>query len=260
MKPRTIKTGRLVLLVVALLALSNGLMAWRALETFDHVARPGFSREAEIVGTTLAEQIARALELGVPIDRLVGMTEFLEPALSAHPSFAYLIMTDTAGRQLYAVGVARSLELINTAVPISTEGEVRGWLNLGVRDRGSDTLTAGILSDILTLFAVLLIATIALLLLMTERWIKAPLRAVEHLTGRIAEGDWSTNPLHGGTGEAGAYLAAVNATLNRVNEHRRRLSWKAAYVIDREPEHERSVQRIMRYLDRRYRFRKDQHE
>ena len=82
----------------------------------------------EVAGELAAEEIGYALSLDIPIDRLVGMDEFLGGMLIRHPDFAYVTMVDADGETLYMQGLlADEIDLgddrmLDLGTPIEVDG------------------------------------------------------------------------------------------------------------------------------------------
>lgn len=255
---------RLVALSVILMIATTAFISERSLDAVAREVQPEFNREAGVVGGAIAGQIARALELGIPLDRLVGMEDFLDPILAARTSFDYLIVSDPRGRPLYARGrfidrfqravgsqaimlaapetalgaddgeraaqVAEFDGLFNTAIPISANGQLQAWLHIGVDASSLARLVSDTRWDVAIVLMVSLLTTIELMAFLVDRSLSTPLRLIEQLSAKVATGNWTARVEVASHDETGRLLRGFNAIIRRVNDHWDRLGWKAAEV------------------------------
>ena len=255
------------LLALALFALiASAVWTSRlALDLYEREIVPEFNREAEVVGRTVAAQFARAIELGIRPEDLVGVEEFLAPTLDAQKRFDYLLVADANGKVLFgkgrnmrlfteavtkgtislagpadpavlALGARRGAprvlvsdlgRIMNTAVPIVVQGDVKGWLNVGVDRAGIEDLVAETRWDILIILLVSLLTAAELLAFLIGRSIMTPISLIDVMSAKLARGDWSHRAAIAIRNEVGQYLVALNAIIDQVNGQWQRLRWKA---------------------------------
>ncbi len=261
---QTFARSLLGLALVVLLA--NAVWTSRlALDLYEREILPEFNREAEVVGRTVAAQFARAIELGIQPEDLVGVEEFLAPTLDAQKRFDYLLVVDTHGKVLFGKGRNTRLfteavtngtislagaadpaalplserreaprvrvfdlgRVMNTAVPIVVQGDVKGWLNVGVDRSGIEDLVAETRWDILIILLVSMLAAVEVLAFLIGRSIMTPVRLIRVMSAKLAGGDWSHRAAIAMRDEIGHHLVAMNAVIDQVNGQWRRLRWKA---------------------------------
>ncbi|MBI3053117.1 MAG: MFS transporter [Betaproteobacteria bacterium] len=263
-KLRIEETFTFSLLTLALIVLiANAVVTSRlAHNLYEREITPEFNREAAVVGRTVAAQFARAIELGIRPEDLVGVEEFLAPTLEAQKRFDYLLFADATGKVLFgkgrntvlyteavnqgtislagpaalALGEKRETprvrvfdlgRVMNTAVPIVVQGEVQGWLNVGVDRSGIADLAVETRWDILIILLVSLLTAVEILAFLTGRSIMTPVRLIRVMSEKLAQGDWSRRAAIAMRDEAGHHLIALNAIIDQVNGQWRRLRWKA---------------------------------
>lgn len=280
---------RLVTLSVVLMIAATAFISERSLNAVAREVQPEFNREASVVGGAIAGQIARALELGIPLDQLVGMDEFLDPVLAARSSFDYLILSDPAGRPLYARGtqidrfrravadrailfaapeaalsaddgeraaqVTEFAGLFNTAIPISASGRVQAWLHIGVDASSLARLVSDTRWDVAIVLMVSLLTTIELMAFLVDRSLSTPLRLIEQLSAKVATGNWAVRVEVATHDETGRLLRGFNAIIRRVNDHWDRLGWKAAEVERANPRAAGRLRHIREAISRHATFR-----
>lgn len=277
---------RLVALSVVLMIATTAFISERSLNAVAREVQPEFNREAGVVGGAIAGQIARALELGIPLDHLVGMDEFLDPVLAARSSFDYLIVSDPAGQPLYARGrlidrfqhaiadhaislaapengldgeraaqVTTFGGLFNTAIPISANGQVQAWLHIGVDASSLDRMVSDTRWDVAIVLMVSLLTTIELMAFLVDRSLSTPLRLIEQLSAKVATGNWTARVEATSHDETGRLLRGFSAIIRRVNDHWDRLGWKAAEVERANPRVAGRLRRIREAIGQHATFR-----
>ena len=100
-------TRRLGVLIVILLLLVHCLIAWSAYRAFARVSGEDAPRLADTLAHTLTPGLETALDHGIPVAKLRGVDEWLQPALAAGPEFAALSIEDADGHRLFDVSDAR---------------------------------------------------------------------------------------------------------------------------------------------------------
>ena len=221
-----------IAVTLALLLLTAGIVSHAALNAFDREVRPELGREATVIGASIVAQIERALALGVPANELVGVEPFFQGFLADRPTLDYIILTDPAGRPLHTVRRPASATdaAQDVALPVrGVEGPV-GILHIGVNSSRLERSAADSVWDISIVLLVSVLATVEVLLFLTDRSIGAPLRLIERVTARVADGDWSARAQARGTDEVGRFLLRLNGVIRRINERRQHVAWLAGEV------------------------------
>ena len=113
--------GWLVLVVLAG-ALGAGWLAERAQRA---VVDQELRRSAQVIGNAVAGELARALALGIPVDRLVGVDAWLDDQIEANPVTRWVALTDANGRILWSRGDA--LAELQALVPTRRAAGAVAW-------------------------------------------------------------------------------------------------------------------------------------
>jgi predicted MFS family arabinose efflux permease/HAMP domain-containing protein len=229
---------RLILGVIAatllLLIATTGVISNAALGGFEREVLPEMTREATAIGATVAAQIERAVTLGVPVDRLVGIEPFFEAALASRPTLDSIrLETPTAEHRVQRPGDQRQVQ--DVAVPVMGPAGPIGTLHLGVNPSRLERSAADSKWDILIVLLVALLATVEGLVFLTDRYVSTPLRLVERLASRVAAGDWTARAQPIGLDAAGRFLSAMNGVVRRMNERWRHTGWLASEVARQAP-------------------------
>ena len=151
-------------------------MAWRS---YAPVVATELDAQAETLGTGLERQIGRALMVGIPIDRLVGVEAVFAEELRHIPGIRFLAVSDAGGRLLYGHGLDRpdlAVALATdengfriVAFPLTTADGLVGTLQVGVPDDYARQVGVDLLIDILSVLAVSCLLGVELLLFVVNR-------------------------------------------------------------------------------------------
>ena len=240
------------LLILAVLVLVPA-MAWLSLSSLDRFEKglaPEFERKAVAVGRDLGDDLERAVGYGIPLDKLVGVEDYLAPALEANGELRYVAVADLLGKVLYIRGADpgdlephyRSTDYdaagpgdgigglsasiggyVDVAVPLMVKGARVGELHVGMdagylRHRFGEMLT-----DVAVLMVVALFLTAEILLFVVVVNISGPLDQAGRVFERVARGDFGRLCWVGSEDEVGRFTERVNAAIRAADDLFRRL-------------------------------------
>ena len=144
---------RLAALTAVLLLLSQGVVSYVLATIFEDSLLPEIRRKAEVAGELATEQIAYAVSLGIPLDSLVGMDEFLQGVLDRNPDFTYLAVLGSDDAELYVQGSrSQSGDAESLVLPILVNGQTAAFLQVGVHEGAVRSELAELRLDIGTVF------------------------------------------------------------------------------------------------------------
>ncbi|MEJ8571566.1 MFS transporter [Microbaculum marinum] len=95
----------LVLVLVAVLA----FVSFRTADRAEGLIVPEIGQKAETAGRSVASLVDRALDVGIPLDRLVGIEAYLENVVEHNAGLSYVAIRGATDSVLYSAGEATSL-------------------------------------------------------------------------------------------------------------------------------------------------------
>ena len=238
----------IVALTVALLMLATGIISQAALNGFEREVLPEIGREATAVGQNLAAQISRAVALGVPPDKLVGVEAFFQQTLDSRPSLDRITLQLANGQVHQASRTGPRHRLTDIAIPVQSDAGPIGTLHLGLNAAVSARSAADSRWDIAIVLMVAVLTTVEILVFLTDCYVSAPLRLVERMQDRLARRDWTTREVPLGLNAIGRYLALLGAVGRLMNERRRHVLWLADEVVAEAPATRDAARRIVARL------------
>jgi MFS family permease/HAMP domain-containing protein len=241
---------RLLILAVLVLVTPLAFISVRALGEFEQGMIPEMDKKAAAIGRDVAAQVSRAVGYGIPVDRLVGVSEFFAPVLSANPEIRYLAITDPQGRVLFIEGAGRDeLEphyrsadpegakpegtkasigpFLDLALPLLARDQIAGHVHVGFDQNYIGSLLSDILADVLVVSAASLVVAFEILLFVVFVNVSGPLKLVRDVIDKAAHGDFAHLPGGQSDDEVGHFVRAVQKALRQVDGQYRRL---AAYM------------------------------
>lgn len=212
------------------------------------LADRGTASRAEIVGTGIAHDLEKALALGLPLDRMAGMDDYLGEAGAVFPEIKLILVVDGAGRPLFQKSDAARPDLSVRLVPAETDWSALGLvlqrfpIRQGATTAGEVLLGRSAVAQpanaprILIDFAVALSIALALgglaLRTMLNAQVMAPLRLASSLEANLARSAYDRIAPPVEQSLIGTLLAEMNRVVTGVNDRFARLRSYLAEVRD----------------------------
>ncbi|KQX01210.1 hypothetical protein ASC94_00730 [Massilia sp. Root418] len=239
----------LALLLTVQLALS--LYAWSLSE---RALLPEFGRKAQTTGMALSAQLARALEHGIPLQRLEGVAEYFGDVLKQNRDLAYLRITDNSGAVLYGSAQAEGgapEHFLDTALPLLHQGRAVGQLHVGVDRSYIAARVRELRYDIAIVLITSLLIAFEILWFVVTLTFTAPMRQILALMTSMAAGDFRQRAAP----QEGAGIAArLHALSERINQVFAELVHGAAALRIASPRKAALAEPLLQRLRHSYRF------
>ena len=251
---------RLAGLTAVLLLISQGVVSYLLAETFENVLLPEIRRKAEVAGELAAEQIAYALDLGVPLESLVEMDEFLDGVLERNSDFVYLTITDTRDTPLYsrAAGTVsgHGAEDSDLVLPILVDEQPEAFLRVGLYEGAVRSELAELRLDIATVLLATLLVGIELLVAFVVVRVSGPIQLADRVLALGAQGDFARRLGLRSRDEIGRFAHAYNAAVLRINSAFAELTEEAedARAVQLDRGVQERIRNVVAALRDRFRF------
>jgi len=126
--PRT-SHNRFIAAVIGLLAAALALLGVLIVQDFNRALEPELQRRSELIGTTVQDDVERALEVGIPLHALVGTEAYVDALTNDFPELEFVLVRDLDGTVLHAGGNAPDAGLDERFwVPPNESREIAGSL------------------------------------------------------------------------------------------------------------------------------------
>ena len=230
-----------VTLVVMLALAANALLSHRI---FEKALAPQMAAKVASVGSSIRALVLRAVDGGISIEGLYGVTNRFAEIKDEVPEVAYIAITDTEGRVMHrstndptgAEAHFRSPEVLallktpQTVAPLARVGgeyfvsmpivageQPLGILHLGVDVRFVDNIVLDMLYDVVVVLLVALFFTLELLHFLAGAKLEASLRGLGETFERGASGQFATPREVRSDQTFSALVKLMDGTLARIN-------------------------------------------
>ena len=246
--------ARLFGLTIVLLLLSLIAVSLDALRQFEADLVPEMDKKAEAVGQSLARDITRALDYGIPVDKLVGVDPFLTATKDSHQEIKYLAVSDLQGKVLFSVGdapaglqaylgkpvVAGESQpiggLLMSGIELATKNAgaatPAGRLYVGIDEKFVQKKLEDIIYDVMIVLLVALLITFELLLFLMTTNISRPIESVHRLMSKVEVGDFRQSLAHDSNDEVGRFVKTLNGIIREVNNHYRNVEERVSNALN----------------------------
>jgi predicted MFS family arabinose efflux permease len=166
-----------VLLVLLVSQLAMSVFSWSRIE--EHI-RPQLEQKATIVSSHVTHEIGRALNAGVPLARLEGVSARLDEIRKANTDIASIRIVDMRERLLFsssADAVDTAYPLPNTGMPILLDGTKVARLQIGIDTQALAKQSNDLLYDIAVVLLTSMLIAFEVLLFVIARNISQPMLA-----------------------------------------------------------------------------------
>jgi len=155
---------RLGSVALVLLLAAAAALAWNTYEQLRGMRQESERVRAQLMADSLSQRIGHALDIGIPLDGLVGVEALFNQRLGAHAEIQSIALLQGPGKVLWFVERERSAKVAAGTVadaPITVRGEPRGTVRLALQETGAGPFARS--AAILLLPTVLLLAALAFL-------------------------------------------------------------------------------------------------
>lgn len=243
----------LFIFALAILLISQGAISLFAWSVLEQKIRPELDRKAAIVGLSLTAKITRALDYGIPFDRLVGVEDFFDDVLKENTDIAFLVVTDPSGRVRFASGIAAGKaasvlsqttgspvgpasaqtaalatrgytsggvekEFLDTFAPIFHQGKTVGALHVGVDQSFIASRIREVRYDIAIVLLTSMLIAFEIMLFVVARHFSGPMRQIAEMMTRMAGGDFSHRIVISAKEQLGSLGERLNLAAARINQ------------------------------------------
>lgn len=244
-KSCTYKIAFLSTISILAIVLVVGLSYWQEIQKNREFESKISSR---VVGSLIADQIAQGVKLGIPLEKLVGVPEYLKSNFKAIDHIAKISITNNSGEAIWTLKANRNLSLFNSiSVPINVDKIKIAAVEVTLYDDKLSTLFS---NSAITLGLLLLGILFISYFTFVHSWFSGQVlrnSAIYETISHILSGDFSKIYLAGKRRSFDLRLQMMSQGIKKVNESAVRLRRLTESLLRTEPDenHRLKLYKIM---------------
>jgi predicted MFS family arabinose efflux permease len=234
---------RLSAAVLAVLVAALVVLSFQTVNRAEVILEPELKRKALTVAGSTASLIGRALELGIPLDRLQGLDGYLQRILEANPDLSFIAVRGADGAVLYGTqavqgnGTAAVAEVPTVTMAIGGGSQV---LAVGLDPAYARQVVSTLWIDLAIVMFVTAVIALELVYVGFGAGLYGAIEGIESRLKTIRKGDLRLHPAVEAGSEFGGFARALDERLGRLHE---------TYATLRRRVNERSDQVAQQALD-----------
>lgn len=235
----------LVFFALLLMLAATTALTFATYRHFDRHLETSLTAKASVLGWMLADDFERATHYNLPLERLPGITEYLEGVRHDHSEVVYLALMVEGGRPLRWVGQidyaelqqvsAHARRLLQAGAPdeqmaiqmealdvvlhriTGPDGRATAVIAVGIDQLYAWRKIQDMVADILTVLLVSLFIAFEIALVLLVRATATPIAALLPLLQRARDGELGTRLRHHANDEVGHTVQRFNALVEGLN-------------------------------------------
>jgi predicted MFS family arabinose efflux permease len=225
--------------ILGVLVVALVFFSFRTVERAETVLQPEIERKAAAVADSSAALVAKALELGIPLERLHGLGEHLQRIVDDNADISFVALRDSAGVRLYGSSAPRSsAEAATVAMPV--EGAAGLTLVVGLDPDFARQVVSTLWIDLVIVMFVTAVVALELIYVGFGAGLYGAIEGVENRLRSIRRGDLRLHlPVDAGS-EFGRLARSLDGRLDQLH---------AAYASVRQRVVERGDQMAQQALE-----------
>ncbi len=210
---------RLSAVILGVLVLALLFLSMQTAQRAQALLQPEIERKAATVADTVSSLVTRALELGIPFERLHGLDDHLQRIIDANPDLSFVALNAADGTSAYRSRSTRAADDAGEtiAVPIRAVDGVERTLVVGLDPAFARQVVSTLWIDLVIVIFVTAVVALELIYVGFGIGLYGAIEGVEERLRRIGRGDLRQHlPVDGGS-EFGRLAQAIDKRLDGVN-------------------------------------------
>lgn len=223
---------RLSVALVAVLLAALTALSLRTSGRAETLLLPEISAKAETVGRSVAGLVDRALEIGIPVDSMVGVDAYLQGIVDAHPDLSAIAIRGGGGETLYVGGVAAP-DTPWVDIPVPGEAATALTVSVGVDPAFAQDIVYKLWIDLAIVMVVTALVALELIYISFGVGRYGAIEGVEQRLAALRHGDLRTHPQVEGSGVFGDLARRIDTRLQALADRVRSLKAECEARADR---------------------------
>jgi predicted MFS family arabinose efflux permease len=216
---------RLSASVLAVLIVALVFLSFQTAQRAQSILQPELERKAATVAGSVAGLIGRAIEVGVPVDRLEDLDAYLQRILKSNPDLSFIEVRDAGGAVLYQATNAEAGALAApggkshvVSAPVATPGGATQVLAVGLDAAYARQVVSTLWIDLVIVMFVTMLVALELVYVVFGAGLYGAIEGVESRLSTIRRGDLRLHPPVDPGSEFGRFARSLDERLGRLHE------------------------------------------
>jgi MFS family permease len=180
---------RLSITVVVVLIAALVYISFRTVERAQALLEPELESKAATVADSTAALIGRALDVGIPFDRIEGLNAYLGRILDNNPDLATIVVRDASGRAVYGAGGALDASARTVTAPIGAKDNRTELLLVGLEPSYARRIVSALWVDLAIIMLVTALIALELIYVGFGTGLYGAIEGVEKRLRTLRRGD-----------------------------------------------------------------------
>jgi len=208
--------------IIAVLMAALVFLSFQTARRAETILQPQIEKKADVVARSTVALVERALELGIPLDRLEGAAAHFESILAGNPDLSFIELRDASGRVLYgahskAGGEKPGDRANELAMPLGKVGSAPVVVAVGMDPAYARQVVSTLWLDLLIIMFVTALVALELIYVGFGAGLYGAIEGVESRLRTIRKGDLRLHPPVEADSEFGRFARALDERLARLH-------------------------------------------
>lgn len=215
---------RLIQILVAIVTTSVLAVGAASIVAFDRAVEPELANRTQLIGSIIRAELQRTLELGIPLDSIAGLENYLGETLAKFQAVERITLTNAQGTAIAVAERPRAASALDQAglgavltfgqsafvLPIIEGNRLVGGITIEISPRFVQTRLREVFLDVMVIALVATLVALELALAVTLSSVGKPLDRIYRLLAEQREGTFLHRIRPGGLGSLARAAARLN--------------------------------------------------
>ena len=233
----------LIFIMMGTLFLSSVIFAYTSYREFTRFLEPELQKKTQLIALNIDQDLAKAVEVGIPFEELVGVGEYLDSIATEFDEVNYLAVQDPTGKTRYHSGqtqiggsnpdsskqMADSGSRLDSArdhsksiiyrYPIKLGHDTIGYINVGIDEDFVRSQLDSIIYDNIVIFIVAVLVAFQVMTALFLFYVTGPIERLNMLISLQVRGNFSKYIKTRGGDSVGKVARYLSQSARQLNDH-----------------------------------------
>ncbi|MBW2481895.1 MAG: MFS transporter [Deltaproteobacteria bacterium] len=233
----------LIFIMMGALFLSSIIFAYTSYSEFTRFLEPEFQKKGQLIALNINRDLAKAVEVGIPFEEMVGVGEYLDSIAAEFDEVNYLAVEDPTGQTRYqggqaisgesnldsskpthdtesrAVAVPNQSKSIIYRYPMKMGDETNGFIQVGIDEDFVRSQLDSIIYDNIVIFIVAVLVAFQIMTALFLFYVTGPIERLNMLINLQVRGNFSNYIKTRAGDSVGKVVRYLSLSAQQLNDH-----------------------------------------